>query len=52
MDVQSGTGRAYWIVVVRSGRTEKCHHSVTNVLVDRPPISDDNAVDEGGVSAH
>jgi hypothetical protein len=37
---------------MRRGRTEKRHHSVTNVLVDRTPISDDNAVDEGGIAAY
>ena len=27
---------------MRRERTEKRHHSVTDVLVDRTPISDDN----------
>src|SRR5229473_3604703 len=36
----------------RAGRTEKRHHSVTNVLVDRTPISDDNAIDEGGIAVY
>ena len=40
------------IVVMRTGRTEKRHHRVTNVLVDRTPISDDNAIDEGGIAGH
>ena len=52
MDVQCGTSGAHRIVVMRTGRTEKRHHSVTNVLVDRTPISDDNAVDEGGIAAY
>ena len=52
MDVQCGTSGAHRIIVMRTGRTEKRHHSVTNVLVDRTPISDDNAVDEGGIAAY
>ena len=52
MDVQCGTSGAHRIVVMRTGRTEKRHHSVTNVLVDRTPISDDNAIDEGGIAAY
>src|SRR5262245_54297381 len=52
MDVQCGTSGAHRIVVMRTGRTEKRHHGVTNVLVDRTPISDDNAVDEGGKAAY
>jgi hypothetical protein len=52
MDVQRGTSGAHRIVVMRTGRTEKRHHGVTNVLVDRTPISDDNAVDEGGIAAY
>ena len=52
MNVQCGTSGAHRIVVMRTGRTEKRHYGVTNVLVDRPPISDDNAVDEGGIAAY
>src|ERR1700733_3815504 len=37
---------------MRTRRTEKRHNSITNVLVDRTSISDDNAVDEGGIAAY
>ena len=52
MDVQCGASGAHRIVVMRTGRTEKRHHGVANVLVDRTPISEDNAVDEGSIAAH
>ena len=52
MDVQCGTSGAHRIVVMRTGRTEKRHHSVTNVLVDRTPISDNNVVDDGSIAAY
>ena len=43
---------AHRIVVMRTGCTEERHHSVTNVLVNRTSISDDNAVDEGGIAGY
>src|ERR1700730_15461966 len=52
MDVQCGASSADRIVVMRTGGPEKRHHSVTNVLVDRTAISDDNAVDAGGIAAN
>src|SRR5712691_8184323 len=52
MDVQCGTSGAHRIVVMRTGCTEERHHSVTNVLVDRTAIPDDNAVDEGGIGGY
>ena len=52
MDIQGGARRAHRIVIVRAGRTEKRHHGVADVLVDRTAIADDNAVDERGVTAH
>ena len=52
VDVQGGARGAHRIVVMRTGRTEKRHHSVTDVLVDRTAIADDNAVDERRVAAH
>jgi len=52
MDVQCGTSGAHRIIVMRTGRTEKRHHSVTNVLVDRTPISDNNVVDDGSIAAY
>ena len=52
MDIQCGASSAHRIVVMRTRCPEKRHHSVTNVLVDRTTISDDDTVDEGGIAAY
>ena len=52
MDIQGGAGGAHRIVVVGAGCAEKRHHGVTDVLVDRTAIADDNPVDERRVTTH
>ena len=52
VDVQGGAGGAHRIVVVRAGRAKKRHHGVTDMLVDRTAVADNNPVNERRVTSH
>jgi hypothetical protein len=52
VDIQGGARCAHRIVIVRSGRAEERHYRIADMLVDRTPITNDNAVDERRVAAH